>query len=204
MVNERGFLILSPTGMYWALLKLANKIRSSGYEPEVIVAIARGGVIVARYLCDMLSIDKVDEVEIRLYGSIGVRYRKPKLIRGLRDPNQIKGRDVLIVDDVVETGATLSLARGIVRGAGANRVKSAVLYVKPWAKVIPDYYLKVTDRWVVFPHEYGELLSELLSSKTEEGDALSYLKRKTGLPVKVISSLLKVLIADKGSHSADN
>jgi len=197
---RKEFLILTPTRFYWALLRLADKIKSSGYEPEVIVAIARGGVMVARFLCDMLSVEREDEIEIRFYSGVGTRYKEPKVVRGLKSPLELSGRKVLIVDDVVETGSTLSLAKKIVKESGASKIKSAVLYVKPWAKVVPDYYFKVTDRWVVFPHEYGELISMLAEEYkgiSEEGLVI-YIKRRTKLPLKVIKPLIRMLMIDKG------
>ncbi|MCE4628218.1 MAG: hypothetical protein F7C34_03610 [Desulfurococcales archaeon] len=132
---------------------IASKIRSS-YNPEVIVAIIRGGLVPARLLSDHLGVDDILTLEIKLYEGIGVRGRRPYLRQPLT--GEIRGKRVLLVDDISDTGLTLQLAQEIVSFYLPEEVKTAALYIKPWTSFVTDYYGGVTDKWVVFPWEKKE------------------------------------------------
>ncbi len=141
--------------------EVSRKIRASGYTPDVVVAIMRGGIVPARLLADELGVDDIAVMEIKLYEGVGKRGRRPYLRQPL--VSEIRGRRVLLVDDISDTGLTLQLAVEIVNFYMPEEVKTASLYIKPWTSFIPDYYGKTTEKWVVFPwekREYERLLSE--------------------------------------------
>ena len=133
--------------------EISARIRSS-YRPDVIVAIIRGGLVPARLLSDHLGVDDILTLEIKLYEGIGVRGRRPYLRQPLT--GEIKGKRVLLVDDISDTGLTLQLAQEIISFYLPDEVKTAALYIKPWTSFVTDYYGEVTDKWIVFPWERRE------------------------------------------------
>ncbi len=138
---------------------VARAIERSGFKPDMIVGILRGGVVPARLLADELGVEDIGVMEIKLYTSVGARRPQPYLRQPLILP--ATGRRVLIVDDVSDTGLTLQHALEAIRLYNPSEVRTATLYVKPWTKLMPDYYAKVVKEWIVFPWEYREVEREL-------------------------------------------
>ena len=140
------------------IFRLGEKIIESGFKPEVIVAIARGGWVVGRILSDILGVKKVAGITIKFYKAVEKREKEPEIYQSLNI--DVKGKRVLLVDDIVDTGKTLSKALQHVKERHAI-VKTATPYVKPHTEMWPDYYVRVVDKWVVFPYEYFETLEDL-------------------------------------------
>ncbi|MEB3760375.1 MAG: hypothetical protein GSR81_05955 [Desulfurococcales archaeon] len=141
--------------------KIAEKIRNSGYQPDVIVGILRGGLVPARLLADELGVDDIGVMEIKLYKTIGLRGERPYLRQPL--VLDITEKKVLLVDDISDTGLTLQLAMEAVGFHMPKEVKTVTLYIKPWTNLVPDYYAEVTENWIVFPwerNEYRRLIEE--------------------------------------------
>ena len=134
--------------------EVAERVESSGFRPDVIVAIVRGGLVPARLLSDYLGVEDILTMEIKLYEGIGVRGKRPYLRQPLT--GDIKGRRVLLVDDISDTGLTLQLAQEVISFYMPGEVRTASIYVKPWTNFVPDYYARTTDKWVVFPWEKRE------------------------------------------------
>ena len=142
-----------------AVGEVARAIERSGFKPDMIVGILRGGVVPARLLADELGVEDIGIMEIKLYTSVGARRPQPYLRQPLILP--ATGRRVLVVDDVSDTGLTLQHALEAIRLYNPSEVRSATLYVKPWTKLMPDYYARVVEEWIVFPWEYREVEREL-------------------------------------------
>ncbi|BAN90761.1 phosphoribosyltransferase family protein [Aeropyrum camini] len=145
-----------------AVSDVADKIVRSGFEPEVIVGILRGGIVPALLLADALGVKNIGVVEIKLYTSVGVRKPRPFLRQPL--VIEVKDKNVLIVDDVSDSGLTLQHAIEAVDLYLPAQVKTATLYIKPWTNLVPDYYSKSLDKWIVFPWERREVEEELRAS----------------------------------------
>jgi len=149
-----------------AVGEVARAIESSGFKPDMIVGILRGGIIPARLLADELGVEDIGFVEIKLYTSVGARKPQPYLRQPLILP--ATGRRVLVVDDVSDTGLTLQHALETIKLYNPDDVRTATLYVKPWTKLMPDYYARMVEEWIVFPWEYREVERELGASGDEE------------------------------------
>jgi Hypoxanthine-guanine phosphoribosyltransferase len=79
----------------------------------------------------------------------------------------VRGKSVLVVDDTVDTGETLLLvSEHLIKNRGASSVQIASLFVKLWAKVKPNFYVKEVDYWIVFPWELRESDMEEYESKS--------------------------------------
>jgi len=145
----------------WAR-QLAINIRASGFKADVIVAIARGGYVPARILCDFLNIYKLASIRIVHYGAGGRMKKAARLSSPLNV--DVGGLQVLVVDDLIDTGLTLRIALDHIRNCGAAEVKSAALLNKKGAVCEPNYYIRkiIKWRWIIFPLAGMEDLSEFI------------------------------------------
>ncbi len=169
--------------LYWDVYELAKKIKKSDFKADMLVAVARGGWVIGRILSDILGLDNVAGLTIKFYKDIGETDNQPRLIQPL--PKELLGKRILLVDDIVDTGETLRVAIDHVKARRALEVRSAVPYIKPWAKVKPDYYIKVFDSWVVFPYEYMETIKSLSNKGLEKLSS-------AGLNIEKIRRLLEL------------
>jgi hypoxanthine phosphoribosyltransferase len=159
--------------MYNVLLSLTRKIIRSGFVPDVIIGVSRGGWVPARVLCDLLSTPVLANVGVEFYVGVGVmKGRQPRLTQQLSAA--VSGNRVLIVDDVADTGKSLQLVKEHVIKEGALEVRTVTMYMKPWSIVEPSYHGKKTSCWIVFPWETKEtILSVATGSKWEKGKELN-------------------------------
>jgi hypoxanthine phosphoribosyltransferase len=130
--------------------ELAQTIVDSGFEPEIVIAVARGGLIPAGHLAYALGLKLADAINVEFYTDVHETLPDPVLLAPLLDTDAIKDRRVLVVDDVADSGRTLALVLELLRGMGAE-ARSAVLYLKSASVVAPDYTWRRTDDWIVFP-----------------------------------------------------
>ncbi len=144
---------------YKMLLTLADKIRRSGFKPDVIVGISRGGWVPARILSDLLENPNLANIRVEFYRDVAKTGRKPVLTQGVSA--DVKGKRCLIADDIADSGKTLALVKAELLKQGAEETKIATLYWKPWSKTKPDFYEKQTERWVVFPWEAKETIRRI-------------------------------------------
>ncbi len=131
--------------------KLAHDIMSSAFRPDVIVAIARGGFVPARLLCDFLDLFNLESIRITHYTAGAHMEKYARLSSPLCA--DVKGRNVLIVDDVSDTGDTLALALEHIKSFSPAATKIAVLHHKQVSALKPDFYALeiVTWRWLTYP-----------------------------------------------------
>jgi hypoxanthine phosphoribosyltransferase len=141
-----------------SVLEVGKSILIDRFMPDVLVAIATGGLIPAKLLSDLLNINSIREVEAKFYRSVGVTDSKPVIKSAHLDG--IENRNVLIVDDVSDTGETLNAVVNLVSMFSPKVVKTSTLYVKPWARTIPDYYHRKVDGWIVFPWDKWAVVRE--------------------------------------------
>jgi hypothetical protein len=136
-----------------AVQELASAIRES-FAPQAVVGVAHGGVFVGGALSSALGCEffpvRISRRSRDPGG--GARSRSgPKLAGEM--PRELKGRRVLIVDDVASSGDTLGLATALAREAGAKKVETACLVARPEG-FAPDYCALATAALVVFPWDY--------------------------------------------------
>ncbi len=132
---------------------LAEKVRSRGKRFDLVIGIARGGMPVAMVVSDHLGV-RIDFINVKSYNGIAKR-SAPRILSTMTEG--IRGKDILIVDDLVDQGDTLETVKGYLNQQNPRLLEAAVLFKKPWSRIEPDYYLEVTDKWVVFPFELSEV-----------------------------------------------
>jgi uncharacterized protein len=133
-----------------ATRQLAAAIHADGFAPDVVVAIARGGLTVAGALAYALDVKNCGAMNVEFYIGIGERLDVPVVIPPALDLVDVAGLKVLIADDVADTGHTLRLVREVLAQHVAE-ARTAVLYRKPGTVVEPHYSWRETDRWIDFP-----------------------------------------------------
>ena len=170
--------------------KLAWKVFESGYRPNYIVGVWRGGApigIAVQELFDVLGVES-DHIAIRTsyYSSLGERnnsvqvYGLSYLIKKLESEDSL-----LIVDDVFDTGKSIDqIIEDLKKACKKNtpEIRIATPFFKPSqnkTKRKPDYYLHETDKWLVFPHELEGLSpEEIIQNKPELKDLLDKITPK--------------------------
>jgi hypoxanthine phosphoribosyltransferase len=145
--------------IYNMLLNQAQKIRRSNFGPDVIVGVCRGGWVPTRILSDLLENTNLANVKAQNYLEIGKPASAPSLTQPLSA--EVRGKTVLVVDEIADTGKSLQLVIDHVQGQGAREIQTATLYYKPESVVKPDFFERQTTCWVVFPWELKETVRQL-------------------------------------------
>lgn len=179
--------------MYNVLLSLARKIVRSGFVPDVVVGVSRGGWVPARVLCDLLSAPVLANIGVEFYTGVGERKRQPRLTQPLS--TAVSGKRVLVVDEVVDTGKTLRLAKAHTIREGAREVRTVTMYTKPWSVVEPNYHKKKTSCWIVFPWETKETIRSIAAGskweKRKELDDLEHARLSARQAQRFLNKILE-------------
>ena len=130
--------------------ELARAILRDGFAPEVVVAIARGGLLPGGAIAYALGAKNCGALNVEFYTGVGTVLDAPEVLPPALDISYLEGRRVLLVDDVADSGRTLALAVGLLRDRGAD-VRSVTVYTKPGSIATPDYSWRETDLWIDFP-----------------------------------------------------
>ncbi|XBH22097.1 phosphoribosyltransferase [Jonesiaceae bacterium BS-20] len=133
-----------------ATRELAQMVVDSGFVPDVVVAVARGGLVPGGAMAYALGTKGVGTMNIEFYTDIGETLNDPRVLPPFMDTNDLPGQNVLVVDDVADSGRTLELVMAKLKAKGSN-ARSAVLYTKPRSIITPEYSWKATDEWITFP-----------------------------------------------------
>ncbi len=133
-----------------AIRELAQQVADSGFAPDVVVAVARGGLPPGGALAYALGTKAVGTLNVEFYRGIDERLPDPVVLPPLLDTEALHGLRALVVDDVADTGETLALVARLMADH-CEEARTAVLYAKPHSVVDPDYVWRRTDRWITFP-----------------------------------------------------
>ena len=196
--NNLEFEIPSWNQIYSLLLKLAEAIQKSGFEPDVIVGISRGGWIPARIMSDLLENPKLANVTAEFYVGVAETKHEPSITQPVSV--SVKGKKVLVVDDLADTGKSLKLVNLHLKKQGASEIKIATIYYKPWSIIVPHYYEKETRCWIVFPWELKETVRKTVEKFREKGRAVEDAKEKlisSGLNRELVERFIKEIVGEK-------
>jgi hypoxanthine phosphoribosyltransferase len=129
---------------------LAEAVATADYRPDIILAIARGGLFVAGGLGYALSVKNIYVMNVEYYTGIEERLPLPVMLPPTPALVDIEDARLLIADDVADTGHTLAFVHDFCRGK-VGEVRSAVLYQKPTSVIDCEFVWRRTDRWIDFP-----------------------------------------------------
>ncbi|MFA5108465.1 MAG: phosphoribosyltransferase [Candidatus Micrarchaeia archaeon] len=127
---------------------LATKISKSGFKFDTILGVARGGLVPAMLLSDLLSQRNIATIQVRFYDN-GTRLEKMQILNQPNTP--LEGKRILVVDDVSDVGAT---HEELIKWFGSQKAadfRFACLHVKPGTKPKPDFYTRELDGWICYP-----------------------------------------------------
>lgn len=130
--------------------ELAIQVQGSGFVPDIVIAIARGGLLLAGSIAYALAVKSCGAINVEFYSGIEVRLDEPVLLSPMLDTPSVSGQRVLLVDDVSDSGRTLAMVLALLVTAGAD-VRSLCLYSKPQTVLEPDFVWRRTSKWIAFP-----------------------------------------------------
>ena len=129
---------------------LAQRIADDGYVPDLVLSVARGGLLVGAALGYALDVKNTWTMNVEFYTGVDERLDVPMILPPVPDLVDLESARMLIADDVADTGETLRLVRDFCAGKVAE-VRCAVLYEKTPSVVKCEYVWRRTDRWIDFP-----------------------------------------------------
>ena len=158
--------------IYGLCREVAEQVKADNFEPDVVVALARGGWFAGRCLCDFLGLDDLTSLKMEHYvgtaeasGEPTVRYPMPE--------GSVEGKDVLIIDDIADTGGSIERAHEYVTDRDAAAVRTATLQLLQTSEFEPEFVGERLDEWtwVVYPWNFIEDMVDLVSGVMEKGGA---------------------------------
>ena len=150
----------------------AWKVLEEGWTPDVVVGLARGGWVAARLYCDYLGVKDLVSLKVEHWGVTATPDGKAKLKYGSN--YNLEGKRVLIVDDISDTGESLTLAKNYVESQKPAEIRVATLLTIRGSRFKPDYYDEEIDwAWIVFPWNFVEDMINLVNNLFEEKEALT-------------------------------
>jgi hypoxanthine phosphoribosyltransferase len=171
--------VLSAQDLLEDSFRLGLDVLDSGFHPTMIIAIWRGGTPVGMALQEILSYCGIesDHIAIRTSSYVGVDERGAVAVHGLNYIIKKICHDdrLLIVDDVFDTGNTIAAVIDELKKRARDNTPEDIRVAVPWYKpsrneteLVPDYYLRETGEWLVFPHELDALTPEELRAARPE------------------------------------
>ncbi len=168
---------------------LAEKIVLSGFRPDYIVGVWRGGTPVGIAVQEALDFCGIpsDHIAIRTSSYHGIEQQDDVVrVHGLHYliENMNAEDNLLILDDVFDSGRSIDaiineLSRQCRRNMPVD-VRTGTIYYKPLknkTKRVPDYYIHETETWLVFPHELDGLSEEEVRTNKDLPETLLNMHR---------------------------
>lgn len=177
--------------VYDMMIKLARQIKNSGYLSQVIVGVSRGGWPPARIMSDLLENPNLANMKVEFYTNIGVTAKTPQITQPVT--SEVTGKQVLVVDDVADSGHSLKVVCKHLKQKRARSIKVSTLYLKPKSIFTPDYFARTTSKWVIFPWERLEAVKLVRKNLGAEGTAAKVIRELKGSGLN--PSLIRNLIA---------
>ena len=128
--------------------KLSKKIESE-YKPDAVLGILRGGKYPAMFVSKYFG---VPEFDIRVSSYSGMN--QGNIVVHGKIPDEIKKyRNVIVIDDLVDSGRTIKEVKNLLEKYPSVNFKVATIFMKPTTSEMPDFYVEVDNKWIVFPYE---------------------------------------------------
>jgi len=185
--NRQGVLPISWEDFHGVCQGLAKAV--SSYNPEIILAIGRGGYYPGTLLAHMLQ---VEIYPIRLSRRVNdiVKYKKPKWY--VKPSKAVLDRRVLIVDEICGSGETIRMVKEKVEARGAKDIRSAVLYAHSWGVAVPDYIGLISDALILNPWDREILKDGTFQFHPEYEAALSKQGLRPDLSLLIDASVIQI------------
>jgi len=194
LLKDLKFKVMSWNQIYSSLLELTTLIKNSNFVPDVIIGVSRGGWVPARILSDLLENSNLYNVATKFYVGVNQTKYEPTITQELS--GSVEDKTALLVDDLVDSGKSLKLLISYLKNKGTSEVKTATIFRKPWSVVVPDYCLRETRVWVVFPWDQKEAIRNMFENFKSSGNSVDSIKEKlisVGLNKKIINQIYEEL-----------
>ena len=149
---------------------VAKNMRMSGFQPDMIIGLARGGFVPSRNLADLLGVKDLVSIKVGHWGVTATKDGKAELKYPIKI--DLTGKKILIVDDITDTGDSMILAKDYVQSLGPAEIKTATLMHINHSKFVPDFYAEEIDKddwmWFIFPwcfvEDVGSLIDKVMDN----------------------------------------
>ncbi|SEK37681.1 phosphoribosyltransferase [Haloferax larsenii] len=157
--------------IYGLCRDVSDDVKESEFEPDVIVALARGGWFAGRCICDFLGLDDLTSLKMEHYVGTAQKSNEPE-VRYPMPEGSVEGKDVLIIDDIADTGGSIKRAYEYVTDRNAGEVRTATLQLLQTSEFEPDYVGERLEEWawVVYPWNFIEDMIDLVSGVMAKAD----------------------------------
>ena len=154
---------------------VSNQVKADEFEPDVVVALARGGWFAGRCLCDFLGLDDLTSLKMEHYVGTAQKSGDPQ-VRYPMPEGSVEGKDVLVIDDIADTGGSISRAHEYVTERDAGEVRTATLQLLGTSEFDPDFVGEELDEWawIVYPWNFIEDMIDLTEGVMEKSDAETF------------------------------
>ena len=198
-MNKTRFEVVDWGGVYKLLTMLVERIKKSGFRPDLIVGISRGGWVPARVISDLLDNPNLASIRVEFYVNINRTIEEPVITQQVSV--SVKDKRVLIVDDITDSGKSLrTVYEELLKEA--KEVRTVTLYHKPWSCFRPDFYVRETDAWIVFPWEYNETIRKLGKKLLDIREGRREVEEeliKIGLKASLVKRFVKEVFGKSGN-----
>jgi len=157
--------------IYGLCRDVSDQVKGDAFEPDVVVALARGGWFAGRCICDFLGLDDLTSLKMEHYVGTAQKTGDPE-VRYPMPEGSVAGKDVLIIDDIADTGGSIERAYEYVTDRDAGEVRTATLQLLQTSEFDPDYVGERLEEWawVVYPWNFIEDMIDLAAGVMEKGD----------------------------------
>ncbi len=155
--------------------RLSLEIESRGISSYILVGVSRGGLVPLRLISDYISASQIHTMGVRFYEDIGRTGAEPVVFSPV--PVDMGGKNIILVEDISDTGKSLLAAKKHLKESGANIIVVATLVKKPHTLLMPDIFDIETSSWVIFPWEVHETIGLIIRSATNRSEAEKELSR---------------------------
>ena len=150
-----------------ACKKAVKSMKDSGFKPDIVIALSRGGFVPARCICDMMIVKDLVSIKVDHWGITANKDGKAKI----RYPLDIDltGKRVLIVDDITDSGESMIVSMDFVKSLNPAEIKTLTAFHIKTSKFKPDYYGEEIDwKWVIFPWNHVEDMCNIVPKILEK------------------------------------
>jgi len=154
---------------------VSNQVKRDSFEPDVVVALARGGWFAGRCICDFLGMDDLTSLKMEHYVGTAEKSGEPE-VRYPMPEGSVEGKDVLIIDDIADTGGSIQRAEEYVTDRDAGEVRTATLQLLQTSEFEPDYVGEQLEEWawIVYPWNFIEDMIDITSGVMDKADGESF------------------------------
>ncbi|OYR52231.1 phosphoribosyltransferase [Halorubrum sp. Ea1] len=157
--------------IYGLCRNVSNAVKRADFEPDMVVALARGGWFAGRCVCDFLGLNDLTSLKMEHYVGAAEKTDEPQ-IRYPMPEGSVDGKNVLIIDDIADTGGSIRRAEEYVEDRDAAEIRTATLQLLGTSEFQPDFVGERLEQWtwVVYPWNFLEDMIDLTEGAMERAD----------------------------------